>query len=132
MFVREFWDISKIFNYFTSYGKFIFDFLFINPSLKLNGSAVMDGSSRMKERPIGDLLDALRLQKTVQIDFLEKENCIPFKITSQGFYGGEIKIKSKVSSQFVSSILMSAPYAQNPVKLILEDVKQDDKVDQIY
>ena len=82
----------------------------------------------MKERPIGDLLDAFKLQKTVQISFLEKENAIPFQVTSQGFYGGEIRMKSKVSSQFVSSILMSAPYALNPVKLILEDVKEDDKV----
>lgn len=89
---------------------------------------MLDGSKRMKERPIGDLLDALRLQKNVQIDFLEKENQLPFKVTSQGFFGGEIRIKSKVSSQFVSSILMSAPYALNPVRLILEDVKEDDKV----
>jgi len=76
----------------------------------------MEGGEWKKERPIGDWFGALRPQKTVQINFLEKDNCVPFKITSQCFYGGEIKIKSKVSSHFASSILVRAPYAQKLVK----------------
>ena len=82
----------------------------------------------MKERPISDLLDSLKSQKNVKITFLEKEGYVPFKLESKGFEGGEIKLQSKKSSQFVSSILMAAPYAKNPVKLILEDISQNDNV----
>jgi 5-enolpyruvylshikimate-3-phosphate synthase len=88
----------------------------------------MDGSKRMKERPMEDLLVAIQGQKNVTIEFLEKLNYIPFRINANGLEGGEIKLKSKVSSQYVSSLLMSAPYARNPVKIVLSDVKENDKV----
>jgi pentafunctional AROM polypeptide len=88
----------------------------------------MDGSKRMKERPMEDLLAALQGQSNVKLEFLEKENYIPFKITSDGFEGGEICLKSKVSSQYISSLLMSAPYAKKPVKIVLADIKDNDKI----
>jgi pentafunctional AROM polypeptide len=82
----------------------------------------------MRERPVGDLLDALRLQEFTTIEFLEKPDCLPIKVTSKGFEGGEIYINSKKSSQFVSSILMAAPYAMKPVRLVLADIAENDEI----
>lgn len=82
-------------------------------------SAVLTGSARLKERPIGDLTAAL-IKNGTKIDFLEKENYFPFRVHgSNGLEGGEINLAPEVSSQFVSSVLLSAPYSKLPTKLIL-------------
>lgn len=69
------------------------------------GTWILKGSERMKERPIGELVDALK-QLGADIEFLEKENYPPLKITGLNLNGGEININSSVSSQFVSALLL--------------------------
>jgi pentafunctional AROM polypeptide len=82
-------------------------------------STVLTGNARMKQRPIGDLVDALR-GNGAGIEYMESDGSLPLNITaSAGFNGGEIKLAAKVSSQYVSSLLMCAPYAKNPVTLKL-------------
>ncbi|RFU34523.1 hypothetical protein B7463_g1824, partial [Scytalidium lignicola] len=82
-------------------------------------STVLTGNARMKVRPIGPLVDSLRANG-VDIKYLEKENSLPIDVTaSGGFSGGEIELAATVSSQYVSSLLMCAPYAKNPVTLRL-------------
>jgi pentafunctional AROM polypeptide len=82
-------------------------------------STVLTGNARMKQRPIGDLVDALR-ENGAGIEYMESAGCLPLNVTaSGGFNGGEIKLAAKVSSQYVSSLLMCAPYAKNPVTLKL-------------
>lgn len=82
-------------------------------------STVLTGNARMKQRPIGDLVDALQTNGA-GIEYLETAGCLPLNITaSGGFNGGEIKLAAKVSSQYVSSLLMCAPYAKQPVTLKL-------------
>ncbi|KAH6679729.1 Shikimate dehydrogenase [Halenospora varia] len=82
-------------------------------------STVLTGNARMKVRPIGPLVDSLRANG-VSIKYLEKEHSLPLDVTaSGGFEGGEIELAATVSSQYVSSILMCAPYAKNPVTLRL-------------
>ncbi|OAA58845.1 pentafunctional AROM polypeptide [Cordyceps fumosorosea ARSEF 2679] len=82
-------------------------------------SVVLTGNSHMKVRPIGPLVDALRLNG-VSIDYLEQEKSLPLRIgSSGGFEGGTIELAATISSQYVSSILMAAPYAKNPVTLKL-------------
>lgn len=82
-------------------------------------STVLTGNARMKQRPIGDLVDALR-ENGAGIEYMESTGSLPLNITaSGGFNGGEIKLAAKVSSQYVSSLLMCAPYAKNPVTLKL-------------
>ncbi len=82
-------------------------------------STVLTGNARMKERPVGPLVDSLR-SKGVTIDYLEKDGCLPLKIEGAGgFSGGEISLEATVSSQYVSAILMCAPYAKEPVTLRL-------------
>lgn len=74
----------------------------------------------MKQRPIGPLVDALRANGK-EIAYQESEGCLPLKVTAQkdGFAGGHIKLAASVSSQYVSSILLCAPYAREAVVLEL-------------
>lgn len=75
------------------------------------GVHVLTGSKRMKERPIKILVDALRLLGA-EIEYIEKENFAPLKITGKQLNGGEIEMDGTVSSQFVSALLMIAPVLQ--------------------
>ncbi|ECS5244546.1 3-phosphoshikimate 1-carboxyvinyltransferase [Salmonella enterica subsp. enterica serovar Montevideo] len=68
---------------------------------------VLTGEPRMKERPIGHLVDSLR-QGGANIDYLEQENYPPLRLRG-GFTGGEIEVDGSVSSQFLTALLMTAP-----------------------
>ena len=88
----------------------------------VNGSlpaTVITGNDRMKQRPIGPLVDALR-NAGIDIEYLGNNGSLPLKIPSNGgLTGGVIELAATLSSQYVSSILMCAPYAQSPVTLKL-------------
>ncbi|KAF7188564.1 Pentafunctional AROM polypeptide [Pseudocercospora fuligena] len=82
---------------------------------------ILTGNARMQERPQGPLVDALR-SNGVAMEYLGKpgSQSLPLRIAAaDGFEGGEIELTAKVSSQYVSSILISAPYAKKPVTLKL-------------
>lgn len=86
-------------------------------------STIVTGNARMKERPIAPLVKSLRTMG-VEIDYVEKEGGLPLRIAACGGFGsesftGEIELTANVSSQYVSSILLSAPYAKKPVTLRL-------------
>ena len=74
----------------------------------------------MKERPIGPLVDALTANGT-SIKYLGTTGCLPLHVpaTTTGFKGGRIQLAASVSSQYVSSILLCAPYAADEVLLEL-------------
>ncbi|KAJ1677626.1 hypothetical protein EV182_005777, partial [Spiromyces aspiralis] len=76
------------------------------------------GNHRMKVRPIGALVDALH-GNGCSIDYLEREGCLPLRARVGGFKGGKIELAATISSQYVSSILLCAPYAPEPVTLEL-------------
>jgi pentafunctional AROM polypeptide len=81
-------------------------------------NTVITGNARMKQRPIGPLVDALR-QNGGNIDYLESTGCLPLSIFCDSLKGGHISLAADVSSQYVSSILLCAPYASEPVRLEL-------------
>ncbi|KAJ1797113.1 3-dehydroquinate dehydratase (3-dehydroquinase), partial [Coemansia sp. RSA 2599] len=83
-------------------------------------STVLTGNARMKQRPTGPLVDALRANGC-SIEYREREGSLPLRIahSGKGFPGGRIELAASVSSQYVSSILLCAPYAQEPVHLEL-------------
>lgn len=88
-----------------------------------NGEYILDGEPRMRERPIGDLVEALE-QLGCDIQPLEKVEsgksiCPPIKINASGLKGGKTKITGDISSQFLSALLMVAPYAHIPVEIEL-------------
>lgn len=89
-------------------------------SSKSTKSLVLTGNKRMQERPIGPLVDALRVNGVV-VDYLNKEGSLPIQVNTEEsvFKGGKIELAATVSSQYVSSILMCAPYAEEPVTLSL-------------
>lgn len=86
-----------------------------------NGSILLTGNYRMKERPIGPLVDALR-QVGCNIEYAENEGYPPLIIEyDQGLVGGTLNLAGKISSQYVSSVLLAAPYAASPVVLKLQE-----------
>ncbi|MEY4922157.1 MAG: 3-phosphoshikimate 1-carboxyvinyltransferase [Pseudomonadota bacterium] len=78
---------------------------------------VLTGEPRMKERPMGHLVDALR-QGGAQIDYLEQENYPPLRLRG-GFRGGKLTVDGRVSSQFLTALLMTAPLAEQDTTLQL-------------
>jgi 3-phosphoshikimate 1-carboxyvinyltransferase len=81
-----------------------------------NGEYILDGEPRMRERPIGDLMDALN---QLGVEMEAKNNCPPVEIFAKGLPGGKTKIAGDISSQFLSALLMVAPYAQSPIEVTL-------------
>ncbi|CAO3683676.1 unnamed protein product [Umbelopsis ramanniana] len=82
-------------------------------------AAILTGNARMKQRPIAPLLTAL-MANGAQIKSIEKEGFLPIAVKPVGgFKGGRIELAASISSQYVSSILLCAPYAQEPVELVL-------------
>lgn len=87
------------------------------------GRFVLDGNSRMRERPIQDLLDALTEMGASCVS-MEGNACPPVELrcpeTGNGLRGGEIPIRGNLSSQYLSAIMMVAPYAQSDVHLRIQ------------
>lgn len=86
---------------------------------KTVGEWIITGSERMKQRPIKILVDALN-QLGGKIEYLEKEGFPPLKIFGSALMGGEIKLNGNVSSQYISALMMIAPYMYNGLTIELE------------
>ncbi|MCT6866674.1 MAG: 3-phosphoshikimate 1-carboxyvinyltransferase, partial [Gilliamella apicola] len=82
-----------------------------------NNNIVLTGEPRMKERPIGHLVDSLR-QGGAKIDYLENEGYPPLHIQG-GFAGGNIQVDGSVSSQFLTALLMASPLAPNDTEITI-------------
>jgi 3-phosphoshikimate 1-carboxyvinyltransferase len=84
-----------------------------------HGRYRLDGVPRMRERPIGDLLAALG-QLGVRAWSEAGNDCPPVIIETKGLPGGKARIRGNVSSQFLSGLLMIAPFARSNVVLEVE------------
>lgn len=91
-----------------------------------NGEYILDGEPRMRERPIGDLVDSLtqlganiRPVQNAEVGKRNVQICPPVKITANGLPGGKTQIAGDISSQFLSALLMVAPYAQREIEITL-------------
>jgi 3-phosphoshikimate 1-carboxyvinyltransferase len=76
------------------------------------GSYLLTGEPRMKERPIGHLVDALR-EAGANITYIESEGYPPLKIEANGLKGGDVEIEGAISSQFLTALLLASPMAKN-------------------
>jgi len=85
---------------------------------KVMGEWTLTGSERMKQRPVGILVDALRKLGAV-IEYAEKEGFPPIKITGTALKGGTLELDGSVSSQYISALLMIAPAIQGGLRLKL-------------
>ena len=77
----------------------------------------IDGVPKMRERPMKELIEALR---SLGADILceEKEGFLPIRIHACGLKGGTVTIDASASSQFLSALMMVAPLARSPLTII--------------
>ena len=83
------------------------------------GETVITGSERMKQRPIGTLVEALR-KLGADIDYTEKEGYPPLCIRGKRLQGGALEIEAGISSQYISALLMIAPCLADGLTLHLK------------
>lgn len=90
---------------------------FITALLAFSGGVYnLDASEQMKKRPMKPLLDAL-ISLGVIITYDEKEGHFPFTISSEEVKGGEIKLDTEISSQFLSAVIMTGFLLKNGLKV---------------
>ena len=82
------------------------------------GNYTLTGEPRMKERPIGHLVDALH-QAGATITYLENDGYPPVDIEANGLEGGEVSIDGAISSQFLTALLMASPMAKSDMKITI-------------
>ncbi len=88
-------------------------------SIQEEKEVVLTGSSRMKERPIKILVEALQ-QLGAQITYEEKEGFPPIKIKGKKITQNKVSLPANVSSQYISALLLVAPKLENGLELTLE------------
>jgi 3-phosphoshikimate 1-carboxyvinyltransferase len=82
------------------------------------GEWILTGAERMKQRPVGELVNALR-KLGAEIKYLEKENSPPLAIRGKKLNGISLEMDTSQSSQFVSALLLIAPCIEGGLKLKL-------------
>lgn len=88
-------------------------------AVKEGREVVLTGSSRMQERPVKILVEALR-QLGADISFLKEEGYPPIKIKGQKITNNKVTMAANVSSQYISALLLVAPKLENGIELTLE------------
>ena len=83
----------------------------------LPGSKILTGDQRLKERPIRPLVEALR-KLGASISYIENEAALPILINGGKMKGGRIEIEQNESSQFVSALMLIAPFLPEGIKII--------------
>ncbi|WP_185877552.1 3-phosphoshikimate 1-carboxyvinyltransferase [Blattabacterium cuenoti] len=85
-----------------------------------NKTTVLTGSDRMKNRPISILVESLR-SLGAKINYLEKSGYPPIKIFGRNILGGEIHVDARVSSQYISSLMLIASKFKKGLKIFLQN-----------
>ncbi|NLD37423.1 MAG: 3-phosphoshikimate 1-carboxyvinyltransferase [Desulfatiglans sp.] len=83
------------------------------------GEFLFTGSDRMKQRPVAYLVDALK-SLGVDSSYPDKKGFPPVLINASGIKGGKVKIPGDISSQYISSLLLSGPYAESEIIIEVE------------
>jgi 3-phosphoshikimate 1-carboxyvinyltransferase len=97
---------------------------FLPPTLALGrGPYTVDGVPRMRERPVADLVHAMR-QLGAAVEYAGEVGKFPLTIQGGGIRGGEASVSASKSSQFISGLLMASPYAKTPVTLHAQGRKE--------
>ena len=83
------------------------------------GTTTITGSERMKQRPIGTLVESLR-KLGADIDYTGREGYPPLLISGKQLQGGSLEIEASISSQYISALLMIAPRLSEGLTLRLK------------
>ncbi|SHF72103.1 3-phosphoshikimate 1-carboxyvinyltransferase [Mariniphaga anaerophila] len=86
---------------------------------KIVGEWEITGSERMKQRPIGILVDALN-ELGARIEYIEKDGFPPLKIFGSHLKGKTLELDGSISSQYISALLLIAPTIENGLTLALK------------
>ncbi len=81
-----------------------------------NGEFVLDGTARMRERPVAHLVDAL-IALGADIEYLAAAGHPPIRVHGRGLGGGTVTIDGSLSSQFLTALLLAAPLAEQPIDI---------------
>ena len=84
----------------------------------MKGSWILTGSERMQQRPIRALVHAL-CTMGADIKYVKEEGYPPLMIHGKKLEGGKVEVDGRVSSQFISALLMVAPLYKNPIELVV-------------
>ena len=84
-----------------------------------NQEKILTGSSRMQERPIGILVDALR-QLGADISYLKNEGYPPLLIKGKQLRANEVRLSANISSQYITALMLIAPSLPDGLRLYLE------------
>ncbi len=96
---------------------------FLPPALALGrGPYTVDGVPRMRERPVADLVDAMK-QLGAAVEYAGEYGRFPLIVIGGGIPGGEARVSGSKSSQFISGLLMASPYAGRRATLLAEGRK---------
>ncbi len=85
-----------------------------------HGRFVLDGVARMRERPIIDLIEGLT-QLGANLRCLNGTDCPPVEVIADGLPGGKTRLSGAISSQYLTAILLVAPYAKSEVEIEITD-----------
>ncbi len=83
------------------------------------GTFVLDGNSRMRQRPIQPLIDALTNLGGHAV-CVEQNGCPPIQVRASGLLGGKTTLSGGLSSQYLSSLLLAAPYAKKDAEIFVQ------------
>jgi 3-phosphoshikimate 1-carboxyvinyltransferase len=84
------------------------------------GEYILDGTERMRQRPIQDLVDGLN-QLGVPAHSIRGNGCPPVHVKGDRIRGGAVRLKCGISSQFLSSMLLLAPYTEEGIEIIVAE-----------
>ena len=83
------------------------------------GVFTLTGEPRMYQRPIKDLVDALR-QLGADVEYLQDDGYPPLRINAKGIEGGAVSVRGNISSQYLTALLLAAPLAQRDMTINVE------------
>ncbi len=81
------------------------------------GTYFVDGVPRMRQRPIGALLGALR---ALGAEIVAPNDCVPLEIRARGLQGGSVTIRGDASSQFLSALLLIGPKTRDVLEITID------------
>ncbi|HHP7234827.1 MAG TPA: 3-phosphoshikimate 1-carboxyvinyltransferase [Desulfobacterales bacterium] len=84
------------------------------------GTVVLTGTARMQERPVADLLDAMQ-QLGMRAESVNRNGCPPVRIEGGLPFGGRTQLRCKLSSQYLSALLLTAPFAEKSVEIVVTE-----------
>ncbi len=84
-----------------------------------SGEFELTGEPRMSERPIGDLIEAMR-PLGVEVEYLKDEGYPPLRIKAKQLISAPVSIDGSISSQFLTALLMAAPLLKQPLTITVD------------